>query len=271
MSRSKKAVSIIPLTHFECELDIVKLEDGLCIRRIGNDERKKLAKLGAPGYDHTLEMVLNDVEYVIEKKWREEQPKVDAECARFTYNIVLALRLLKDGHITTPTSFLIHESGHSISEPRPRVSLAVDQYLLQRREISTFKELWRRLQNIGESKPHLKFPLAQFSEAFERFAPKDVLIDYMVAFESIVFRRAGKSARPVGIAIGIAIGMFLGNNEKERSVIEKDIRDAYMLRNAIVHGDPDKKFEKYGKEQAIDLIFRTQDYLRQTLKKLIEE
>ena len=272
MSRSKKAVSIIPLTNFESEVDLVKLDSTLNIRRIDPDERKRLTKL-APGYDFTLEHVLNDVEYVIEKRWKEEKPKVWAEHSRFTTDIVLALRLLKNSSITTPTSFLLHPDGRSyaISEPSPRVNLEMDRYFLEEREIDTFIELWKKLQTVEKEKPHLKFPLFQFTKAFEEPNSEYIIVNFMTAFESLVFHRGKEIPKPYGRTIGITIGMLLGKNEKERAEIEKTLKDAYDIRNAIVHGHLRKKLQKYDDTHRTKIIFEAEDYLRRSLRKLLEE
>jgi hypothetical protein len=98
---------------------------------------------------------------------------------------------------------------------------------------------------------------------------EEQLVYYIMAFESRVFGRQKKDAKPYGIAIGIAIAMLIGKDEKERTRIENDLTEAYELRNKIVHGhlreqlNPEKKM--------IELFDRVEDYLRRSLRKFVKE
>jgi hypothetical protein len=63
-----------------------------------------------------------------------------------------------------------------------------------------------------------------------------MLIDYITTFESIAFRRCRRAPSPYRRAIGIAISMLIGANEKERSEIEKTLEGAYEMRNNLSYG-----------------------------------
>ncbi len=65
------------------------------------------------------------------------------------------------------------------------------------------------------------------------------------------------------------MGMLLGNSQKERDEIKNTLEKAYRVRNAVIHGNLNKlkKRMPYTKQ----LFTKTEDYLRSTLRKLVEE
>jgi hypothetical protein len=77
-----------------------------------------------------------------------------------------------------------------------------------------------------DNKPHLKFPLEKFAETYEKITPEDKIVDFMIAFESLVFYDAGNLAHKK-IPMAIAVSMLLGKNQKERSRIRNRMTAAY--------------------------------------------
>ena len=271
MSEKKDVVSIVPLANFDSETESIQLENDLCLRRIDANELKGLIQK-AVGYRFPLENALIDVKYVIEKKWQTGEFRLWDESCPYASDIVLALKLLKAGDVNTPTAFLLDLLGksYSVSNTSPRVSLG-NPYFLKQKEVSNFKRLWQNLQSVEKEKPHLEFPLFQFIRAFEENSPENIITDFVTAFESLVFHRGEKTPKPYGRTIGIAIGMLLGRNEKERTEIEKELEDAYSMRNAIVHGHLRKKLRKYDDRSGTQLLFKVEDYLRRSLRRFLEE
>lgn len=83
--------------------------------------------------------------------------------------------------------------------------------------------------------------LIQFSKAFKerlfKAVYEDVIVDYLTAPESLVFYREKKTIEQAGRVIGLAMGMLLGDNQKERNAIKETLVRAYDLRNVKVHGN----------------------------------
>lgn len=273
MSEKEGYVAIIPLTNFDSDVDLIRLDDNLCLKRINRDELENLVKR-ASGYEVTLKTALLDVEYVIEKKmatvrkfgrWHEG--------SSYVRDIILVLRIVKKGDVDTPTAFLLQSTGrfYALSEPSPSPRLFENPYFLNHKESDKFVELWKRHQSVKKEKPHLKFPLSQFNKALEEEFLEDAMVDFTTAFESLAFYGVEKPPRPYGKAIGIAIGMLLGKNQKERTEIEKNLEKAYEMRNSIVHGHLRKRLQKYDDKRGTQLLFKVEDYLRRTLRKFLEE
>jgi hypothetical protein len=273
LSEKKGFVSIVPLANFDSDVDLIRLDDNLCLRRINRSELEKLIKR-ASGYEDTLMTALLDVEYVIEKKMATVRKFGQwHEGSSYVRDIILALRIFKEGDVNTPTAFLLESTGKSyvVSNTSPLPRFFENPYFLKQKEINKFVELWKRLQSVEKEKPHLKFPLTQFTKAFEENFPEDVMVDFTTAFESLVFYGVKEPPRPYGKATGIAIGMLLGKNLKERTEIEKNLKKAYEVRNAVVHGHLRKRLHKYDYERGTQLILKVEDYLRRSLRTFLEE
>jgi hypothetical protein len=276
MSKKEDYVAVIPLTNFDSDVDFISLEDGLCLRRIDGNEIEKLLKL-APGYETTLKVALFDIEFVVEKR---SPKKVDyikwTEKSQNVVNIILALRLLKPGEIFAPTVFFTNSKQRSsyVTNPNPVANALPEPFFLKQREKDEFVELWKKLKQVKKKKPYLIFALKQFPEPF--YTLEDQLVNFIMAFESLVFGREknipkkyGRIRIPSGRTIGIAISMLLGKSEKERTEIERDLVEAYELRNKIVHGH--LKMSKNHEERMSELFDRVEDYLRRSLRKFVEE
>jgi len=268
MSEKEDYVAVIPLANFDSDVNIISLGDDLCLRRIDKSEIEKLVKL-APGYETTLKDALLDIEFVVEKrvakrvdfiKWTEKSKNV--------VNIILALRLLKPGELFVPTVFFISKrKSCTVTNTVPVANALPEYFFLKQREIVEFVELWKKLKQLENEKPYLIFALKPLSEPF--YIPEEQLANYMMAFESLVFGRGKGTPRPYGRTIGIAISMLLGKSEEERAKIEKDLVEAYELRNRIVHGH--LKMSKNNEKRMRKLFDRVEDYLRRSLRKFVEE
>lgn len=273
----EKSKIIVPLANFFSDEDLIKLDESLCIKRLESNEFEKLMKRTI-GYYSVLKTALMDVEYVIEKKldfvdsgtgsgfsfhlWKEDSPHMK--------NIVTALRLLIQGNVRTPTAFLLSSKSFYVSNTTPVTMYFVEPYFLSKEQVDGFLRLWKKLENVKREKPNLQFPINRFSRSFEEEYTENIIVDLMTAFESIVFRK-GKAPRPYGRTIGIAIGMLIGESEKERTKIENDLKDAYDLRNNIVHGHLRKQTDGSIHEIDEESIDTVRDYLRIALKTLLEE
>ena len=274
MSKIKEYTSLVPLALFDSDVDVINLSDNLCIRRTNHTELESLIKR-AVGFQAALESVLFELEYVIEKKmiidttkpwflpWKEDSVHVT--------DIVNALRLFKEGHVETPTAFLFdsENSVYGLSNETPSVRRFEDYYFLLQHEVESFKALWFKVQNLASEKSTLKFPLFHYNRAFYRDTDEEVLLDYLIAFESLIFGGEKNSIEPAGKVIGIAIGMLLGTDKKQRDKIKRTFVDAYKIRNAYVHGNLDKLTDY--KEIISEVTFCIEDYLRNSLRRFVEE
>ena len=275
MSKGKESTSLVPLNNFDSNIESLRLDDEICLRRISSDELKKL-RYSNSGVHSMLWIALTDVKYVLEMSalvqiggetvilFDHKQPRVS--------NTILALRLLKTGDVTVSCGFLLDQKGRvsGFTLP-PLITPSHNPYFLKQAEIEALKDLRKSLQNVEKDKPYLRFPLFQFTRTFDWKFSVDRIVDFMTIFESIVFHNEAKSIEPAGKVIGISIGMLLGNNQKDRDEMKKMFIKSYSVRNARVHGNV-KELKKLQRKHDIGKLSGSmEDYLRRVLKKLIEE
>lgn len=275
MSEYEGHISIVPLNNFDSNVQSLKLEDGICLRRISNDELKKLRDT-FPGSRGMLRIALTNVNFALEMNalvsvegesivlFAHMQPRVQ--------NTLLASRLLKSGDVTVSCGFLLDENRKAYGLAGPSLPIiSQNRYFLKQEETDRLVELWKKVQNIEKAKPQLHYPLHLFTKSFDVKSPEDKIVDYMTIFDSIVFHNEKRTIEPAGNVIGIAIGMLLGNNQKERTKIKETIIEAYRVRNAKVHGNTDKLKKLRDKLDIKKISLHTKDYLRRTLRKFVEE
>jgi len=271
---SEEVLLIFPLNNFSSDVELLKLDDRTCLRRANSNEIQKLIG-SASEYRAVMRDALRSVNCVIETRimYDELSPDLTAEWP-YLRDIVLALRLLKAGDVHVSCSFWLQENKIiGVNLPSSfDLLFSENPYFLKKEETASFEGLWKKVQKSKENKPYFEFPLTQFTKAFEERASgmsSDAIVDYIVAFESIVFYEEGRSIEPAGKVIGRAIGMLLGKNEKERKRIKKTLTEAYEIRNAKVHGNL-KKLKKYQKA-VNEVSISVENNLRCALRKFLEE
>jgi hypothetical protein len=69
--------------------------------------------------------------------------------------------------------------------------------------------------------------------------------------------------------IAVACSVLLGKNEEERDTVRRFLREAYSIRNCIVHGSdyPKPKIDK--EYEMSEFVPKIEDYLRDSIKKLL--
>jgi hypothetical protein len=274
MSKTREFTSIVPLAHFESEINEIRFDENLRLRRTNFKELISLSER-AVGYTASIESALHDVEYVIEKRETIDTSKRWVfdwnEDAWHVIKIVRALRLLKEGTIETPTAFMFDSSNqtYSVSNQTPTLHYFEELYFLKQQEISELKILWEKMEEVVKQKPKLMFPLLHFNKAFERVTDEEALLDYIIAFESIIFSGEDRAIEPAGKVVGLAVGMLLGTSVEEREKIKNTFVKAYEIRNAYVHGNMEKLKKR---KLTVNVITpEVENYLRRSLRKFVEE
>lgn len=267
---------MVLLQNFDSDVEVLEMDNRTDLRRTSEEELGKLRKLGLKFARSGL--LTPRVKYVIDTRFRldevspEEYPW-NMEDWQYIREMIHALRLLHDGDVNATGSFWLEgDEVTGLSYPERGHMFLENPYFLKKQEAPSFKKLWKAIQKMKEDKAYLVFPLEQFMKAFEKRAAgfdDEATIDYAVALESLVFHNEEQSIHPAGKVIGIAIGMLLGHNEKERIKVRKSLEKTYEIRNALVHGNT-RKIQKYESELT-KASAKTENYLRTALRLLIEE
>jgi len=201
----------------------------------------------------------------------------DFELDKTMRNVVLALRLLKEGYFygNYVCYILLPEKRSRILDSlswdeQPRERRLGFGYALNFDEIPELKKLLEKLQALDFSKrKNLHLACKRFQRTYEESDSEDQLIDLIIAFEAL-FLKGEKRMSWRGQTIAIACSTLLGKNEEEREEIRSFLTKAYELRNCIVHGSEYKKPYVKKEFEISDFVSEIEDYLRESIKKLLD-
>jgi len=266
-------LSLVPLVNFDSEVKIVRFNNDVILRPIDDAELQRIKKTFPP-FQSFLMRALSNVKYGLEMKaemivkGQRIAPIYDTNLPNVT-NTILALRLLKAGKVSPSCAVLLKQNQvASLSQSSQSFFPSDNPYYLKKEEIPELKEIWKKIINIENEKPDLRFPLFRFNKTFDGIDTNPIL-EHMITFESLVFHGEKKSIEPAGNVIGIAIGMLIGKNQQERDTVKKSLIKASKIRNALVHGNLEK-IKKY-QDDFFKTSIEIEDYLRRALRKLVEE
>jgi len=264
---------VAPIQNFDSEAESIRLSDRTCIRHIERNELQRFIET-APipvAYHPPLKYELFGIKYAIQENIEADSFHLNMLNSKKVDSVLVAFRLLKTSDVDVPCVFVLGRNEDFVlgwSGDLLKTERSENPQFLKRKEIPSFIRLWKKHQNLAIDS-YLNFPLSEFMRAFETNIIEEKIFHHCVAFDSIVFHKEKRSIEPAGKVIGIAMGMLLGNSQKERDEIKNTLEKAYVVRNAVVHGNLNtlKKQMPYTKQ----LFTETEDYLRSTLRKLVEE
>jgi hypothetical protein len=241
---------VAPLLHFESKLDIMKLNEGLTIRKISEEERKTFPRL-AEGLDLTW-IQMEDFEYAIEYNFM--QKKSIGDSARISINdtvvnllnrLVYVMRLFKEGalgFISTIWKPMLRTGimgGGMFSSFPPQITYGT-KYELDEVEASSFQtfwlmEKWNTLETT-ENK-NLNLALRRFNSAYTRRSNDDKLIDYAIAYEAL-FSQGSKDGDSLTHKLALRFSRLVENDFEKRKEYFTAMKALYGKRSRVVHGDP---------------------------------
>ena len=214
-----------------CEYPFLSLYSDKDFQRILPTLRLRFSGKGDIGYKNfaTIKLVLSTVDGSINKHDLFRHIKDNLENICYPYNIV---------------SFSYNTSNY------------LGIYELKKEDEDGLKELHEKLKKLP---PFLKIPLEFFNSGYEKHYD-DMFIYYIIALDSLFF---DKDERSSSYILSLRTALFLGKNEKERRKIFELVKQAYKLRNDIIH---EGKFN--GK--IIDIVLEIEKVLRRSIKKALE-
>jgi len=305
VAASSEAVGLLPLLYFQTPRSFggeIHLGNDLLIRKITSSEIERIQESRGTKDWPLDEDDRKEINFTLEKKIRMKMPasvlaidraagvslsKVWQETLQQLINCVLAMRLFKQGAVGYKAAFLLVEGQpyagapyitHDFKvEPRHPSIWPIFQALrseepafarltLNEKELKEYASFHKQISESKRRKEKWPIFIHYFSRMYEDRSDEEVLIDCMISFEALAFK-GEKGPREKGTPLALAISMLIGNNAKEREKIKATIKEAYNLRNNIVHG---KHFPE-SKPEIIRLCWETEDYLRRSIKKLLIE
>lgn len=261
------------MINFQSNVEKIKLSNGLVIKKISNIERRKIWRMRT-----TREFDMFSIDWIIQiqDKVKRGEKFAYKHASRNFNDLITALRLFKVGivgykHIY---SYPLSRWDETIRTNLVERKFSGKKYILSKSEVHKFKKWWkefRRYKNLM-TKKGIEIAIQRFNYAYERVSLEDKLIDYIIAFESLLL--TGHPEKRFRFALNGALLLGKEIKElKERYLYMKKAREflyeAYDLRSNIVHGSKKKIKEikiNNNKIPIHEFIEAIENYLRKSIK-----
>ncbi|MDH5449052.1 MAG: HEPN domain-containing protein, partial [Candidatus Bathyarchaeota archaeon] len=257
MSEIPKAFCLMPLLYFQTTHTFYRtrgrfdLRNGIVIRKITASEIQEIQeKRGSKDYPLNW-LDIERISYTLEKKIGPNSRASDKALDQFR-NLVLSMRLFKQGAVGYKAAFTLFEGRPFIIhdfgvEPRHASVIPIMASLktpkkpvfalltLNEKELKEYASFCKEVSKFGGREEKWPLPIRYFSRMYESKPYENALVDCVISFEALIFKGEGK-VREKKTPIALAVSMLIGNNSKEREKIKTTLKEAYDIRNAVVHG-----------------------------------
>ncbi len=235
-----------PITGFNSDIDEIKLDENLVIRRITDEEYKRVHR---EGESRLMPMSIWDthyIDFVITYKYTRNvgEPHDTSSSKKLFENVIAALRLFKKGNVgfnyfySTPDHWL-SPFGLISGGDLDYKHYGGSEYKLEESEVRDFINFWRDFTSLRlEQYRFLALAINRFNLSQERlYRPQDKLIDLMIALESLYLR----DKRELSFKLSTRAGRILKEDPEERKETAEFIKKAYNMRSSAVHGSEVEK------------------------------
>lgn len=251
LSFTYETVYICPLLGFESEIDSLKLDENLTLRKITVDELNEIGNL-IPlfNYGNFLRVELMNVKYVLEQRVVQIKKNIQKLDIDLISTAVFTLRLLKNG------KFLVNNRLYKSLLPweikNPQVygdgnyhnsSFTHNKYLLSKNDVDDLKKYYllsKRVQYL-QSKNEYK-QLFRAIEWFKRYH-NESNTEHQFIFLMLLMEALCSDAVETQYRLSNRVSLIIGNDDKDRTFIIKNITEKketekglYSIRSAIMHG-----------------------------------
>jgi hypothetical protein len=228
----------------------------LRIRRVNEDDRSRFRFEPPPSLN----------QYLIE--WEHDNVEEFDQDYNLIQKTLLALQLLKPGCVLLRNMYSFHCGAKTtglekIILPQPPSRTWRGGYTLYLDEKENLIKIFKKLQGKDFNKDtSFRIACDRFRRSHYDQLPEDKLIDLFIGFEALFLKGSETRSKKEPLALGCS--MLLGENNDGREEIKKDIKDAYILRNRIVHGS------SLDKEETSDIAPKIEQYLRKSILLILE-
>jgi Apea-like HEPN len=280
-------IDIIPLDKFESNVDVIDIDEDLCIRKIRQQEVERLIKEA-----ENLSVAVSDIrdmKYVVE--YKRNIKKICIEKANIK-NLFLEYRL-EDliGNILSITDILIVNLitimrlfkkgavGYNFILSTPLLDTAIgndstsyftpsrlaygEKYILTKDEITYFQKLWKSIKDINffSSKNKNQYlAVERFNSSYERARPEDKFLDFAISLEALL-SKVGEGTDSATHKFAIRFSRLVNDDYDIRRCLYREIRKLYEKRSNIAHG---------GSMYHLDLE-RMESYVRMALQSYLKK
>ncbi len=258
-----------PLKNFSSEVEKVDLDSNLKIVKFTSLEMKKIETAFREDKEITLKSnaarEIADHFNLYKEVQVGENEKRTSELFFPTLQVfdqvMNALNLFQKKSIWYDLAYTVEPCD--ISWPYQSKELPEESgYNLTKEDILELQEWWGKFLKVVTQNTYFKRAINRFSQIGISAHGLDYnLIDYMIVFESLFSTGAMESTHKVSRRVAV----FLKEEKGDRIEIYKKMKEAYVLRGKIVHGEE----IEWGKIHKLDYK-KIRDYLRECLKKIVK-
>lgn len=275
------AVWLIDFNDLKLEIEMVPLEDDICLRQTTQKEQEQIIKeLGL------FNPVLRPFE--VPKSYLEIHHTTtkltfpdQQEATDIAQAVLLTLRLLKTNPIEISlyrwavpnqpfwlpqsqtflhqvTNLMFHSANF-----QHRSVIAGDRYVLTQEDANILPGLFKKAKKTLKN-DKLRTTITRFADSYARAKLEDRLIDYWTALEALFFLE--DEFQDMGKSLALAASYYLGSTSGERSTVYNDLTRSHTLRSHYIHGE-----RKKTKHPLEEMAVKTEKHWRNALRKRIEE
>jgi hypothetical protein len=274
--------AVATLEGFAGDIEEFKLGNGFKIRKKTEEEKKiELTELPFPSptpffvldrlhYDYVLEVVYTHAKGI---PFNTSQVQEDFN------DIVTVLRLYKPGCVTIrlinsePITWYTKFRGYHIWNSSRSTRVLPEVYKINKSDLRSVLRLWRNFKTFREATAKHPGNLAYFNLALKRFNfgieendLENKIIDFVIAFEVLCLTKSKEKKDK----LSKRVATLLAENEENFQKIKKFMRDAYEIRNDIVHEGRSKTVVLDGKTTDLGkFTLKLEEYLRRMLNALL--
>jgi hypothetical protein len=270
LTKDEELLIICPLFHLEIEgsVDAFQFSDKILLRKIRLNELETIRKSRFSYFLGGYYQFLVEDSFVFEikcEKWHEADS--------IAYKALLAMRLFKSGSVVHKFFWIFKKSKLQNYFPiECNLPSGGIRYKINSEKLDEIRILFEKITNIDlEKNKTLRVAFQRFNRSYEERRDDDIIIDLVIAFESLFTDEKTSRSNVMGEFIGLGCSMLLGKNQKERNEIKQFLSKAFLLRNKIIHGSEIKTpFLINNRELDVyDFSIELRELLRGSLKRMI--
>jgi len=267
MGNRGKMFVFAPLKNFSYEGDgEINLDKDLKIMRLAPAVIEEVEEVFARGFSplkpDEIENIRNHFNLYKEVFVERETSKIRkafGEAEQKFNDVVNALILFKEKNVWIEVIYGVIDDLRYFTRLSEEVSDEIRTYKVTEKEVWEFKQWWTKFRKVLKENMYFKRALERSSESGKKAQRVDYhLVDYIIAFESLFSEGPGDLRYKVSRRTGV----FLAKREMRE--IYKNMKEAYKLRNAIVHG------EKLDYKEINKSYNETKNYLRNCLSEIVK-
>ena len=237
-----------PLLNFSSEVDQVRLDEEIEIRRLSPEVVERLRNRDATSERERFTFLVPDLSkaqfsMLVECRIETEELTADFVFDR-VWRAITTLRLFQAGNIGTPS---IDLEARRESQDKSVYMTATSSELESRRfgttyhlvegRVSPLVDFWRAVgpkisQDRLSKHVDLRLALDRFNYTYSQGLARNRILDLVIGLEALLSRESDE----IAFRLSRRVGLLLGATDLERLEVSSLVRTAYKIRNQIVHG-----------------------------------